>query len=344
MRAAVLTKNDSKLKILNKISLPDLKRGQLLVKLKYSGICHSQLMEIDGKRGKDKWLPHLLGHEGSGIVIDKHKSVKRFSKGSSVILSWIKGKGIEAGGSTYFHNQIGNINGGPVTTFNEYTIVSENRLSPKPKNLNFKEAILFGCAIPTGFGLVLNEAKPKKNSIISVLGLGGIGISALIACKCLNPKKLIAIDINNKKLSYVKKFGVEILLNPQDKDFEYKYLKATEGKGSDYIFESAGKSKTIEIAFNLINDSGSVYFASHPNFSDKIRLDPFDLIKGKKIFGSWGGAYNPSTDLKKFLKIIRKNNINLNTLIPKTYKLNKINTAIKDLKKGKIIRAVLDLR
>ena len=81
MKAAVLVKNKSKLKIINDLTPPPLKKGQLLIKIKYSGICHSQLMEIDGKRGIDKWLPHLLGHEGSGIVVKKHKTVKRFKIG-----------------------------------------------------------------------------------------------------------------------------------------------------------------------------------------------------------------------------------------------------------------------
>ena len=249
----------------------------------------------------DKWLPHLLGHEGSGIVVKKHKTVKRFKIGEPVILSWIKSIGLEAGGSEYNHKIFGKINAGAVTTFNNYAVVSENRLFLKPSNLTFKQAILFGCAIPTGFGLVLNQAKPKKNSIISVIGRGGIGMSALIACKCVNTKKLIAIDINEKKLREASKLGIKYLLNPLDKNFNTKYTEITENLGSDYIFESAGKSKTIELAFSLIKDSGSVYFASHPNFDENIKLNPFELIKGKKIFGSWGGNYRPNRDLNKFL-------------------------------------------
>ncbi len=341
MKAAVLEKNKKKLSIINNVILPKLRKGQLLVKLKYSGICHSQIMEIDGKRGKDKWLPHLMGHEGSGTIIDMHKSVKNFSIGSDVIMGWIKGKGLEAGGTTYYHEKLGNINGGPITTFNEYSVVSENRLIKKPKNLPFKEAVLFGCAIPTGFGIVLNQARPKKNSIISVLGLGGIGMSAIIASKCLHPNKLIAIDISNKKLDQAKKLGANYVLNVKDKNFKSKYFKITNSNKSDYIFESAGRVDTIELAFDLINDHGSVYFASHPKFTHKIKLDPFELIKGKKIFGSWGGEYVPSRDLVKFLRIIKKNKINLSKLVPKIYKFEKINEAVSDLRKGNVIRAVI---
>ena len=153
----------SLLKLKKKIEIPKLLRGQILVELKYSGVCRSQLMEVRGLRGKDKYLPHLLGHEGCGKVIHIGSGVKKVKIGDWVILGWIKCKGIESRGAIY---KIGNteINSGPVTTFSSHSIVSENRVVPLPKNIPTDVAVLFGCALPTGAGIIFNEVKPKKIS------------------------------------------------------------------------------------------------------------------------------------------------------------------------------------
>ena len=125
-KAAVLTEQQKPLELLTNVQVPILKEGQILVKLAYSGVCHSQIMEIDGHRGEDKFLPHLLGHEGSGLVVDVGLNVSKIKKDDTVILTWIKGDGLEAGGVKYQSNERV-INAGGVTTFNEYAVVSENR-------------------------------------------------------------------------------------------------------------------------------------------------------------------------------------------------------------------------
>ena len=155
IKAAVLFELNKPLEIRTLKRRP-LESGQVFVKILYSGVCRSQLMEVRGLRGDDRWLPHLLGHEGSGVVEDVGPDVKKFKKGDEVILSWIKGNGIEAQGAIYDSDDVV-INSGKVTTFSNYSVVSENRLVKKPKNLGFDTAILFGCALPTGAGMVINE-------------------------------------------------------------------------------------------------------------------------------------------------------------------------------------------
>ena len=164
-------------------------------------------MEVRGFRGEDDWLPHLLGHEGSGVVEDVGPDVKKFKKGDEVILSWIKGNGIEAQGAIYDSDDAV-INSGKVTTFSNYSVVSENRLTKKPKNLDFDTAILFGCALPTGAGMVINEINVNFESSVVVIGLGGIGLSAIAMLLSLKIKNIIAIDISAKKLDLVKSWGV----------------------------------------------------------------------------------------------------------------------------------------
>ena len=165
MRGAVLWETGRPLRVENQIEVPILQHGQILVKLAYSGVCRSQLMEVRGKRGKDVHLPHLLGHEGSGQVVASGNGVSKVSPGDWVILGWIKGHGIDACGAK-FRLDDQEINSGPVTTFSTYTIVSENRVVPLPTDVSKDVAVLFGCSLPTGAGIIMNEIKPKKGSSI----------------------------------------------------------------------------------------------------------------------------------------------------------------------------------
>ena len=206
INAAVLVELNKPLEI-NTLKSRPLEPGQVLVKLFFSGVCRSQLMEINGLRGNDPWLPHLLGHEGSGVVEEIGPEVKKFKKGDEVILSWIKGSGIEAKGALYDSDNFV-INSGKVTTFSNYSVVSENRIIKKPKNLDFDTAVLFGCALPTGAGMVINEINVNSESSVVVIGLGGIGMSAIAMLLSLNVKNIIAIDISAKKLELVKSWGV----------------------------------------------------------------------------------------------------------------------------------------
>ena len=162
-RAAILTK--SKKLELHNFKIPrKLRDDQVLVKIKYTGICGSQIMEYLGKRGKDIYLPHALGHEAVGKVVDVGTRVKKISIKDKVILSWIKGKGLDYGGFQLI-SENKKINFGPISTFSSYAIVSENRVFLKPKEMSDIEAVLYGCAIPTGAGMVINQLKEIKKII-----------------------------------------------------------------------------------------------------------------------------------------------------------------------------------
>ena len=342
IRAAILSEINKPLEIAT-IQPRPLLQGQILVKILYSGICRSQLMEVMGKRGEDQWIPHLLGHEGSGIVIDRHETVKKLKIGDEVILTWIKSEGSEAKG-IFFKKNGNRINAGPVTTFSNYTIVAENRVVKKPKDLGFDEAMLFGCAIPTGAGIVMNEIRPKTNNSILIIGLGGIGLSALIMSLALGVQKIAVIDINRSKLDVAKSLGVDYLYNGKSENLVRDVL-SEHIDGFDFCIESAGLTKTIELGFELINmQKGQLYFASHPPDDEKITLKPHDLISGKKILGSWGGATNPDTDIPRMWKIIKRSKIDLGCLISKTYDLENINDAIDDLKKGSVFRPLIKMQ
>jgi S-(hydroxymethyl)glutathione dehydrogenase/alcohol dehydrogenase len=338
-KAAILEKLGAPLTI-KEIELPQLAKGQILVKVLFSGVCRSQLMEVHGKRGADPWLPHLLGHEGSGIVKAIGDGVTKVSVGDEVILGWVKGEGLDAPGATY---KIGNttINSGRVTTFANFTVVSESRLVKKPEHLAFDEAVLFGCALPTGAGMVLNELKPSVDSSVAVIGLGGIGISALLALRALNIRKIIAIDISDDKLDFAKRLGAQYVFNSQNEDLYSTIMNLTNG-GVDYCIESAGHINTIELGFSLIRKGGGeLIFASHPGHGEKISIDPHELISGKKILGSWGGQSNPDNDVPKMHALFAKSDFLLSDLITKRYKLEEINVALYDLECGRVFRPLI---
>jgi len=342
-KAAVLFSAPGNLEIVD-LELPPLARGQVLVDVHYSGVCRSQLMEVRGLRGHDPWLPHLLGHEAVGNVVSIGESVSKCKSGDPVVLGWITSNGISANPATYkCGEQI--INGGQITTFSKLTIVSENKVTKLPRGVDFKHGFLFGCALPTGAGMVINEAKPVVEETILLIGAGGIGASMLAALKGLGipSEKVFVCDINNVKLEFCKKLGFENIFNlKMDKDI--KILKKTIFGNVDLCLESAGSVKTIEFGFDALRSSGRLFFASHPAKGEKIRIDPHELIKGKQIIGSWGGGCHPDIDLPKIASTLSNAKFDYNSLYSKEYSLSEINKALADLEKGHVIRPLINMK
>jgi S-(hydroxymethyl)glutathione dehydrogenase / alcohol dehydrogenase len=339
MTAAVLEKCKQPLQLIE-LEIPPLQRGQVLVKIAYSAICRSQLMEIGGYRGPDKWLPHLLGHEASGTVVDVGADVTKVAPGDSVILTWIKSSGIESVTPQYSHDGR-TINAGPVTTFSNYSIVSENRVVLKPQGLDMDVAVLFGCALATGSGMVLNEIDISSNDVVVVLGLGGIGMAALIALLAQGLTKVLAVDTDSEKCQLAASFGAQTLQCTSDSSL-LSQLQELYPLGVDYCIEAGGSIKSIELGFSLINEqSGTLLFASHPPANEKLSIDPHALIKGKKIYGSWGGGLNPDADIPRLSNLFLSSNFPLKRLTRDIYSLEDINTAISHFTQKKIFRPIL---
>lgn len=236
------------------------------------------------------------------------------------------------------------INAGPVTTFSNYSIVSSNRVYSMPKTMNSKIAILYGCALPTGYGLIKNQLKPNKNTVIIVIGMGGIGLCALATLKALNINNVIAVDIDDTKLKLAKKLGASKLINSKRADLRKNVFKLCP-KGVDSIIECTGITKMIEYSFSLLKkDRGKLYFASHPPKGEKIKIDPHELISGKKIEGSWGGQTNLHRQILSMHNLFNKSKVDLNLLIQKKYNLEEINKVFNDLKLGKVARPIIKMK
>ncbi len=344
MRAAVLVKVGQPLEFLDLV-VPELSCGQVLVEMHYSGVCRSQLMEADGLRGHDRWLPHLLGHEGVGTVIQTGPDVSRFSKGDKVVLGWLKNQGCDVSGAVFkSKNNDFLVNSGPVTTLSTKTIVSENRLVPLPQGIPDEVGVLLGCALPTGAGMVLNYPELRKNKTLAVIGLGGIGMSALLTAIALSEFQVIAIDVDDERLQLAKEFGANLIINPQKQNVFREVMRQYD-PGVDVCFESGGYCETIEMGFSILNDEkGHLVFASHPESGRKISLDPHELIKGKRISGSWGGGSNPEKIARKLSELFVQGRLPLERLIEKKYKFNQINEAFNDMRSGIALRPLIDFR
>lgn len=340
MKAAILRKIGKPLSV-EDLEVPELKNSQVLVRLKYSGVCRSQLMEVEGKRGPDYWLPHLLGHEGAGFVEAIGESVTKVKVGDRVGVSWLPSSGKDSVPPTYVKCDNGEkINSGKTTTFSEIAIVPENRVFGVPENITLTEAVLFGCAISTGAGMVLNEPNSQNLSDkILVYGIGGIGLSCLITLIASGYQNIFVADVSDAKLTIAKDLGIKSVFNIQNNS-DKKMLNNVQ---FDFIYEASGSIEGIENCFGLLEDTGTLLFASHPEHGEKIQIDPHELIKGKKIYGSWGGSSQPEIIIQKFSEFKTMGRVDFSVFLGSVYNLDQINEALMDLKENTSVRPIIKL-
>lgn len=341
--AAVLTEINKPLQI-EELIIPELKPGQVLINVVYSGICHSQLNEIHGLKGEDKFLPHTLGHEGSGIVLETGPDVTKVKPWDHVVLTWIKGSGHDVPSTQYLRKDGTIVNSGAISTFLTHAVISENRLVPITKEMPLKEAALLGCAIPTGAGIVMNTAKVSPGSSVAILGIGGIGLSALLAAKLMGAAVIIAIDVLDYKLEQAIQFGATHIINAKKNDVLSEILEITNKLGVDYAIESAGMRESMETAFQSVrNNGGLCVIAGNLPQGELISINPFDLIKGKQIIGTWGGETQPDRDIPMYVDLYLSGKMELKTLITHTYSLKDINKVLNDLGEGRVGRILIDM-
>lgn len=338
-KAAILYKLNAPL-VAKEVEIPPLGRGQVLVEVLYSGLCRSQLNEIKGFKGPDRYLPHLMGHEGSGIVHAVGGGVRTVKNGDAVVLSWIKGKGLEAPCAQYKDGKR-TIHSGAIATLSEYAVISENRLTKIPKNIPPAEAALLGCAVATGAGIVLNTLRAKKDSTIAVFGVGGIGSSAILAAKLKECTTIIAVDTKEEKLLFARKLGATHTLIFRKS--LVSLIRQISPGGVDYAIEASGTKGAMEACFEVIKDKGTAVIAGNLRHDRRISINPFDLIKGKKIIGTWGGETIPAKDFPFYLKACRAGKLPLHRLITHYFELTDINKALKVLERGGAGRIMIKL-
>ncbi len=263
MKSAILVESKKPL-VVAEIDLPaKLKFGQVLVKVCYSGICGAQINEIDAVKGPDKFLPHFLGHEGSGIVEKIGEGVTTVKPGDHVVLHWRKSSGIQSATPKYYWNGK-KVNAGWVTTFNEKAVVSENRLTVIPKDFDMRTASLLGCSVTTGFGVVNNDAQIKIGQSVLIFGIGGVGLNIAQAASMVSAYPIIGVDLHEHKINMGKKFGLSHGIIANSKNLKDEIYNIVNQKVVDTVFETTGNSKVIEQAYELTNPEGKTILVGVP--------------------------------------------------------------------------------
>jgi len=335
IKAAILVEQRMPL-VVDEIRLPlALSVGQVLVKVHASGICGSQLGEIDGVKGPDNFLPHLLGHEGSGTVIAVGPGVRHVKEGQKVVLHWRKGLGIEAQPPAYNWKDR-EVNAGWVTTFNEYTIVAENRLTPIPDDSDMEIAALFGCAVTTGFGVVSNTARLKIGESVVIFGAGGIGLSIVQAAALTSANPIIAVDLYDGRLELAKNLGATHIINAREQDARAEITNMLGQDFLDVFIDNTGRPDVIQIGYDLTHPQGRVVLVGVPHKGQNISIYSLPLHFGKQITGSHGGETIPHIDIPRYYRLYREGRVNLKALITQTFSLEQVNEAIAGMRDGSI--------
>ena len=339
--AALLVEIGKPLEVVE-LEIPRLKEGQVLVKVHYSGCCHTQVLEVRGYRGIDQWCPHCLGHEGSGEVVDCGPNITKVSVDEFVVLGWIKGVGADVTRSIYDWSGT-RVNAGAITTFSKFAVVSENRVTRCPENINLRDATLLGCAAPTGMGAVTNVCNAQVGQTLAVFGVGGIGLCAIAAAVAQNCEAIIGIDVNESKLSLAKRMGATHCINARKTDPILEISDIVSG-GLDFAIEASGQIVPMKQALEVVRPQGGVaVIIGNTRAGEMLEIDPKQLNLGKRIFGTWGGDTQPDRDYDKYSEILVSDNFDIDALVSKPYSLNQINQALDDLEAGNVGRPIIDM-
>jgi S-(hydroxymethyl)glutathione dehydrogenase/alcohol dehydrogenase len=310
-----------------------IRHGQVLVNVHYSGVCASQVHEIDGLKGPDSFLPHLLGHEGSGTVMEVGEGVRFVKPGDHVVMHWRLGNGIQSANPTYDWDGR-TVNAGSVTTFNSHAIVSENRLTPIPKWFDLRLAPLLGCAVTTAFGAIGNDAQVKIGESVVIFGVGGVGLAAVMAAQLTTANPIIAIDLDQKKLDFALDLGATHVIDARRQDTENVLRSLLGDEGADVVIETTGVRSVIETAYNICSPIGRTVLVGVPDPRDPASIPTLPLHFGKKLIGSHGGSSKPHIDIPRLVRLVELGKLDLSTIPLTERPLTEINEAISDLRAG----------
>jgi S-(hydroxymethyl)glutathione dehydrogenase/alcohol dehydrogenase len=341
IKAAVLVALKAPLEVAE-LETPDrLSYGQVLVKVRYSGICGAQINEIEGAKGPDKFLPHLLGHEGCGTVLETGEGVRTVKKGDTVVMHWRPSNGIQSQTPSYRWNGK-TVNAGWVTTFNDHAIVSENRVTPIPADFDPKLAPLFGCAVTTAIGVINNNAHVKVGQSVVVFGAGGVGMCLIQAAQLVSAHPIIAVDVVDAKLDMAARFGATHCINSKKApDVEQAVRDIVGAQGADVIVETTGIARVIETAYNLTQAKGKTILVGVPRKGDNISIYSLPLHFKKILTGSEGGDAEPHNDIPRYVRLVQAGKFRLDGLITHEFPLARINEAIELVRHGEAGRVLV---
>lgn len=337
MKAVILKELNKPLEI-EEIQMPEsLSYGQVKIKILISGLCGAQLQEIKGLKNNVKFLPHLLGHEGCGLVEEVGPGVSKVKAGDKVVLHWRKSSGIESDFPNYFYNGK-KITSGKITTLSEYSIISENRMTKVPSDSDNNFCALLGCGLSTGMSVVNKEAFVRFGESVLIIGCGGVGLNCVYAAKLSNASPIVGIDTNDKKRELINKNGGEFIHIDNVSTLQEKYKKF------DCIIDTTGDLDILSEVLPLLSERGRCILVAQPLNSSSLKVKnptAFFSTNGQLIKTTQAGGFDPDSDIINYLKLSQK--IDLNNIITDIYPLNQINEAVEKLKSGTAGRILIKI-
>jgi len=334
MKAAVLVEINAPLAVCD-VELTELKVGQVLVKVLVSGLCGAQLHEIRGHKGNAKFLPHLMGHEGCGVVEAVGDGVTTVKVGDKVVMHWRPGTGIEAPFPSYVLDGK-SMSSGKVTTLSEYSIVSENRLTTVSQDTPPELCAILGCALTTAMGIIDNEVDLKFGESVAVIGTGGVGLNLIQAAAMKSACPIIAVDNNPTKKQMCLDVGASKF---------YTSIDQIEEK-VDIVIDTTGISEVISQGISILSNTGRMILVGQPapgkfvNVMNAVNL--FNGI-GHTIKATQGGKTNPQEDIPRYIRLHKEGLLDVSKLITHTFTLDQINEAFTLLKSGNAGRIMIKI-
>ena len=339
--------------------------GEVLVRVRAAGLCHSDLSVIDGNRPRP--VPMVLGHEAAGIVAAVGAGVDSLVPGDHVVAAFVPSCGHcapcaggrpalcepgfransagtllsgarrlrDAGGDVHHH--LG------VSGFAERAVMSAQSLVRVPSDLPFAEAALFGCAVITGVGAVVNTAAMPRGATAAVVGLGGVGLAAVLAARMLEAREIVAIDLNDRKLAVAREFGATATVNAASPDAVDRVREIT-GGGAGYAFEMAGSARALELAYQATARGGTTVTAGLPHPQQQVSLQHVSLVAEERTLkGSYLGSCVPSRDIPRYIEWYRAGRLPVDRLMSERLRLDGINAGFDRLAAGESIRQVIEI-
>jgi len=344
MKAVILEKIDGPL-VVGEVGLTDLAFGQVLVKVLVSGICGAQLQEIAGNKNNAAYVPHLLGHEGCGIVEELGAGVTKVKKGDKVVMHWRPGDGIEADFPSYVYNGK-TIKSGKVTTFSEYSIVSENRITAVPMDTPNELCALLGCGLSTALGTINDEAQVKFGESVMIVGAGGLGLNLARAATLASAYPVILVDIYDNKKEAAESSGAHLFINCKKDSIKDKIFEKFGMKDVDVIIDTSGNKQSLEDTIPLLSGKGRYIMVGQPKPGENIELKNAHHLfggEGKMIKATQGGKFSPSKDIPRYIKLHKAGILKIDDLITHRVKLDEINKAIDLVRSGQAGRIIIDI-
>ena len=339
-------------------------RGEVLVKIAAAGLCHSDLSVINGDRPRP--MPMALGHEAAGVVEQVGEDVPDLVRGDHVIMVFMpscghcvpcaegrpalcepgavaNGAGTLLSGSRRLHCDGADVNHHlGVSGFADYAVVSRRSLVKVDRELPLDEAALFGCAVLTGVGAVVNTGRLQPGQNAAVIGLGGVGLASVLGAIASGARQVVAIDLSDNKLGLARQLGASHTVNARDPDAAEQVREAT-GGGVDFAFEMAGSARAMELAFKITRRGGTTITAGLPPPTATLALPLVQLVaEERSVKGSYIGTCVPTRDIPRYVALYRAGKLPIDRLMSGKLKLEEINEGFDRLHEGKAVRQVIE--